>query len=464
MAEAQDIPARAAFRDAEGRITAAFVETIRAALGAGDEAELRRLAADLHEADLADLLTALAPEERPELVRRLGDQFDFAALTELDESVRRDIVEALPPKIVAEGLGELESDDAVYILEDLDQAEADAILAEMPAPERTAVQRSLDYPEESAGRLMQADFIAVPPFWTVGRTIDYLRDTATLPESFNAIFVVGPTYRLLGAVALDKLLRTRRPVKIADIMDETRHCVRATADREEAARLLKRYNLLSLPVVDEADRLAGVITVDDVVDVIEEEASEDLERLSGVYDAEISSPVWETTRRRFWWLLVNLGTAFLASSVIKIYEESIAKMVALSVLAPIVASQGGNAATQTMTVTVRALATQELGPFTVSRFVTREVVVSFLNGLGFALIVGLAAALWFQSWALGFVIGGAMVINLVAGGAAGVLIPLAVRRLGWDPAVVSGVFVTTVTDCVGFFAFLGLATWWFGLG
>jgi magnesium transporter len=327
-----------------------------------------------------------------------------------------------------------------------------------------ALLRILALPEGSAGRRMQSDFIAVPPFWTVGQTIDYCRETEDLPDDFYEIYVVDPAFRLTGAVPLDRLLRSKRPVKIAELLTEDVRTVAASEDREEVAHMFERYNLITLAVVDGGDRLVGVITADDVVDVVKEEAEEDMRALGGVGDEEISDPVWYTARNRFLWLFVNLLTAFLAAAVIGAFEAPIEKIAALAARGPIVASQGGNAATQTMTVAVRAIATHEVGRFNLGRFVTREVLVAGLNGIAFAVLVGLAVWAWFQDTRLGLVIAGAMVANLLAGGIAGVAVPLAVEKAGGDPAVVSGVFVTTVTDCVGFFAVLGLATWWFGLG
>jgi magnesium transporter len=451
-------------RDADGNLKPEFCAAVEAAIAGHDVARLKGLAGDLYEADLGALIAALDPDLRPELVRLLGDDFDFSALVELDETVRVQLIEDLPTETVAEGVRDLDSDDAVYILEDLDADDQEAILDRIPAAERSNIEKTLDYPEESAGRLMQADLIAVPPSWTVGQTIDYCRETADLPDDFYEIYVVDSGFRLVGAVSLDKLLRTKRPVPIGDILDDSPRRIRVDEDREEAAHLFSRYNLIALAVVDAEDRLVGVITADDVVDVVQEEADEDIRALAGVGDEELSDTVVTTTRSRFVWLGVNLVTAFLAASVIGLFEGTIEKVVALAALAPIVASQGGNAATQTMTVAVRSLATRELGPLNLSRFVTREVLVGLLNGVAFALLVGAAVYLWYWSLGLSVAIAGAMVINLLAGALAGVLVPLAIDRLNGDPAVISGAFVTTVTDCVGFFAILGIATWWFGLG
>jgi magnesium transporter len=467
MVDSQDMTATpsddAALRDAEGQIREDFVARVQEAIEAGNAEALKELLGDLHRADLGDLIEALDPELRPRLIELLGPEFDFAALTEVDDAVREEILAELEPETVAEGVRELDSDDAVYILEDLPKDEQAEILDQLPVPERVALARSLDYPEDSAGRRMQTEFVAVPPTWTVGRTIDHLRETPELPERFFELYVVDGGYHLLGAVALDRLLRTKRPVPIRELMEEERRRVRATDDQEEVARLFERYNLIAAPVVDTQDRLVGVITVDDVVDVIEEEAEEDIKALGGVRDEELSDTVLHTARGRFNWLLVNLATAFLASSVLRLFEGELQKMVALAVLAPIVASQGGNAATQTMTVVVRALATRELSSANAWRIIVREALVGLVNGVAFAIITGVAAAAWFKVPDLGIVIGLAMICNLVAGALGGALIPLWLSRVRADPAVSSGTFVTTVTDVVGFFSFLGIATLWFGL-
>lgn len=452
-------------RDEEGDVNPALVAAVEEAIAGADAGRLKHLLEDAHESDMGDLLEALAPEDRPRLIELLGRDFDFAALTEVDDAIREDILEELETQTVVDGMRELESDDAVYILEDLDEADKAEILGKLPAIDRAALQRSLDYPEDSAGRRMRTEFIAVPPFWTVGQTIDYMRETEDLPDTFYEIFVIDPGARLLGSVPLDRLLRTKRPVRISDVMSDDPDRVEATDPQDEVARLFQRYNLVSAAVVDEGGRLVGVVTVDDVVDVIEEEADAEIKALGGVKpDEEISDDVWYITRSRFTWLLINLATAFLASSVLKGFEAELERMVALAVLAPIVAGQGGNAGTQTMTVAVRALATRDIGPWNVWRVIGRETTVGFLNGVAFALITGAIAAFWFSNPGLGVVIGLAMVVNLIAAALAGILIPLSLDRLGQDPAVASGPFVTTVTDVVGFFAFLGIATIWFGLG
>jgi magnesium transporter len=465
MLEEKDVtPSSVALRDEDGAVRADFVERVAQAITTGNSAALRELVGELHQADVGDLIEALDPELRSQLVKLMGHDFDFSALTEVDDTVREEILEELPAEAVADGVRELDSDDAVAILADLPKDEQTEILEQLPPPERVALARSLLYPENSAGRRMQTEFTAVPPVWTVGRTIDYLRETPDLPDRFWEIYVVDTAGRLQGTVALDRLLRTKRPVPIAELIDEEMHPVRVTDDQEDVARLFEHYDLVATPVVDEADRLVGVITFDDIVDVIEQEAEEDIRALGGVgREEELSDPVWFVARGRFNWLLVNLATAFLASSVLGLFEGELQKMVALAVLAPIVASQGGNAATQTMTVAVRALATHELSSANAARIVLREILVGLVNGLAFAVITGVAAAAWFKVPDLGLVIGLAMICNLVAGALGGILVPLVLHRFHADPAISSGVFVTTVTDVVGFFSFLGIATLWFGL-
>jgi magnesium transporter len=455
---------RLPMRDEDGEVRREFVEEIARAIHAADTPFLRELVAELHEADLGDLIAHLEPDDRVRLVELTGADFDFAALNEVDDSVREEILEELEPETVAEGVRELESDDAVELLEGLDEEDQEEILEKLPASERVAIERRLLYPENSAGRRMQTEFIAVPPDWTVGQAIDYMRDTPDLPDRFYEIYAVDDAQHWQGAVSLDALLRSRRPVPLAELIDEDRRRVSVMDDQEEVARLFGKYNLVAAPVVDTANRLVGVITIDDVVDVIEEEAEEDIKALGGVTsDEQLSDSVWTIARGRFNWLLVNLATAFLASSVLGLFEGQLEQMVALAVLAPIVASQGGNAATQTMTVAVRALATRELGSNNAFRVVMREGLVGLVNGLAFAVITGIAAVAWFKMPALGVVIGLAMLCNLVAGALGGILIPMVLERVRADPAVASGTFVTTITDVVGFFSFLGIATLWFGL-
>lgn len=447
-------------RDEEDEISAFFLDAIIEAVDAGDMAPLRELTYDLHEADLADLIELLPADKREKFVSTLGTELNYAVLTELEESVRDEVLEVLPNETLAEAVQELETDDAVYLLEDLKDSEREDVLSKVPEIERAVVLRSLDYPEDSAGRLMQSDVVAVPPYWSIGQTIDYMRTADDLPNSFFEIFVVDPTFHLVGTIPVSRILRTKRDVMVEDVMDEDQTLIPVERDQEEVANLFERYNLVSAAVVDENQRLVGVITIDDVVDVIQEEAHEDMARLGGVGDEGIADTVLRTTRNRFVWLLVNLATAVLASLVIGLFDATIEQMVALAVLMPIVASMGGNAGTQTMTVAVRSIATRELVLINAMRMITRETLVGFLNGIIFAVIMGAVAYVWFGMPQLGLVIAVAMVVNMLVAGLSGIVIPLVLDQFEVDPAVASSVFVTTVTDVVGFFAFLGLAAIW----
>lgn len=468
MAEASNDPveegdAPRGIREADGTLSGGFVDAVVEAVERDDADRVRELAGDLHSADVADLLEAIPGDLRGPLVGLLGEHFDFAALTEVDENIRDQLLEALPAAAVAEGVADLDSDDAVYILEDLDEADRDEILEQLPAGERVALRRSLDYPEESAGRRMQADFIAVPQFWTVGQTIDHMREAEDLPDDFHEVFIVDPTYRLLGSVQLNRLLRAKRPTPMVELMDETAQVVHATEDQEEVARRFERYDLVSAPVVDDSGRLVGVLTIDDMLDVLAEETDEDIRRLVGLGDEEFTASVLRSSRSRLPWLVINTATAFLAAFVIGLFGATIEQMVALAILMPIVAALGGNTGVQAMTVTVRAIATRDLGRGNSRRIVAREILVGLLNGVVIAVIVGIGAGLWFGDVELGGVIAAAIVFNMLVAGLAGVLVPMTLNKLKLDPAVSSGVFVSTVTDVVGFFAFLGLAALWFGL-
>ena len=455
-------PGERPIRDDRGTLSEPFVIDILAAIRDGDGAAIGLLTEDLHEADFADLIRALEPELRPIFIRLLGKDFDFAVLTELDATERRQIIEGLSPETVAQGVSELESDDAVYILEDLEKEVRDEILSKLPAPEQLVLKRGLEYPEESAGRRMQTEFIAVPPFWTVGQAIDHMRESDDLPDDFYEIFVVDPAHRPVGTVALNRLLRAKRPTPVSEIIDDDFQVVRAAQDQEEVARLFERYNLVSAPVVDEAERLVGVMTVDDIIDVIEEEADEDIRRLAGVGDEEASDTSLYIARTRIPWLLVNAATAFLSAAVIGLFDATIEQMVALAILMPIVASMGGNAGIQAMTVAVRALASREFAR-PLGRAISRELLVGLINGAAIAALVGLVAGFWFADPSLGAVIGIALIGNILTASLFGALIPVVLDKLRIDPAVASGVFLTTITDVVGFFLFLGLAALWFGL-
>lgn len=451
------------WRDENDHLDPGWVAELRVHLEYGNDHAIKEMMEPLYEADTGDVLEALSTDERLQLIQSLGEQFDYAALTQVDEAIRLALIDQLPNADIARGVTSIDSDDAVYILEDMEDPDRDAILALIPDFERLSLRRSLDFPEDSAGRRMQTDFIALPPYWTVGQAIDYMRAEDALPTEFYQLYVVDPAFTLIGTIPLDKMLRASRPTTIEKVMNDQVIEVHATEDQEEAARLFERYDLIEVGVVDESGRLVGVLTIDDIVDVIHEEAEEDIRRLAGIGDEEVSDTVWDAVRSRVTWLLVNLVTAIMASMVIGLFDASLQQMVALAVLMPIVASMGGNAGTQTMTVTVRALSTHDLDRFNMRRLILRESLVGIINGVIFALIIGVVAALWFANIALGVVIGVAMIVNMFAAGISGILIPLALDKLGIDPAIASTAFVTTITDVVGFFAFLGLAAWYFGL-
>ena len=441
-----------------------FVQAVVDTLAVGDGARIVALVKPLHHSDLADLVQSLPAEGRRVLIDLLGADFPSEVLSELDETVLDEIVDYLGIDKLAEAVSDLDSDDAVEVVQELDVDEQREVLDAIPAGDRTFIEEGLTFPEDSAGRLMQRELVSVPEFWTVGETIDFLRHTAdededSLPDVFYDIFVVDPAHHPIGAVSLSQLLRNKRPVRVADIMTTELHAIPVTMDQEEIAFLFRQRDLVSSPVVDADGRLVGAITVDDVVDVIDEEHEEDIMRLGGVQEGDLYSAITETTRLRFMWLLLNLATAIIASVVIGLFEATIQQMVALAVLMPIVASMGGNAGTQTMTVAVRALSTRELGPTNALRVIGKEVLVGGFNGVLFALITGIVAWGWFDSPAVGVVIGLAMVINMVVAGLAGTTIPLILERVGIDPAVGSSVLLTTVTDVVGFLSFLGLAAW-----
>jgi magnesium transporter len=439
-------------------VTPELVRRIEDALDDGRGEEARALLGELSAVGVAAVLEQVTEPHRDQLVALLKRDLDPEALAELDEDVRDDVLEQLEPKEIAAVARELETDDAANLLEDLPEEERREVLAELPAADRDNIEKALAYPEDSAGRLMQRSLVKVPDSWTVGQVIDYCREASDLPEDVYDLFVVDAQGRLRGSVKLGRMLRTKRPVPIIELADPEIPAVAADRPQEEVAHLFRDQDLVSCPVVDAERRLLGVIMVDDIVDVIDEEASEDLLRMGGVGADDIHANTVRTTQRRAWWLAVNLLTAVIASLVIGQFEGAIEKIVALAVLMPIVASMGGNAGTQTVTVAVRALAMGELTPANALRFIVKEIAVGGLNGMIFALLMGAAVVLWYQDWRLGAVIGAAMICNLVAAALAGTLIPIGLQKFGVDPAVSSTVFLTTVTDVIGFLAFLGLAT------
>lgn len=443
-----------------------YVGRFEDSIEAQDAGALQSLLEDLHPADLADVIALLHEESRIALIGLLGGRLPAEVLPELDAGLTEEVVSAMHPEAVAEAVSELDTDDAAFILEELDEDKRAEILARTSAPDRLALNQAFDFEEESAGRLMQREVFAAPAYWTVGQIIDRMRGKEELPDRFYEVFVVDPGYRPIGAVPLSTMLKTPRDTPIDQIMNDDIRAIPVTMDQEDVAYKFEQYNLISAPVVDESGRLVGMITVDDVVEIVHAESHEDMLALGGVEsDAGLTDSVIETVRSRFGWLSINLGTAILASLVISMFGAAIEQVVALAVLMPIVASMGGNAGTQTLTIAVRSLAMRDLTMANAARIVWRETIVGGLNGVLFALIMGAIAGAWNyslhhdldQSVRLGCVIGAAMVINLVAAGLAGILIPIGLQRVGADPAVSSAVFVTTVTDVVGFFVFLGLA-------
>ncbi|MBT2129642.1 magnesium transporter [Aliiroseovarius lamellibrachiae] len=430
---------------------------IKAALEAEDPVALAELLDPMHPADIADLMEQLHDDERTMLVQLYGREFDGDILSELAEGLREDVVDAMAPEVLAEAVRELETDDVVDLIEDLDQPQTEAVLDALDDDDRVVVEQSLTYPEESAGRLMQRELVVAPEHWNVGQTIDFLRNQDDLPEQFYHVILVDPRMRPIGYVTLGRLMGSPRELAMTAIVEESFRTIPVLQDEAEVAYAFNQYHLISAPVVDASDRLVGVITIDDAMVILDEEHEEDILRLAGVGESNLSDRVVDTTKRRFPWLAVNLVTSILASLVIAQFDAVITQFVALAVLMPIVASMGGNAGTQSLTVAVRALATKDLTSANVWRVIRREAAVGLINGVIFAGVMGVIGILWFGTPILGVVIGVAMVVNLVVAGLAGIIIPVTLERLDVDPALASGAFVTTVTDVVGFFAFLGLA-------
>lgn len=442
-------------------LDAHFVEEVAAALRTNDGGRVHDLVGDLHYADMADLLERLDFEDRRLLVETMRDNFNADVLPELAEAVRQEVMDALGFEDFAAALAELDSDDAVYVASKLNPEERAQVIARLPQATRMSIEQGLALGENTAGRLMQREYVAVPNYWTVGETIDYMRAVHNLPEKFYAVFVVDPRNKPQGMVELSRLLRSKRPERMKDLFEQDVEPVALDMDREDVAFLFKQRNLVSVPVVDKSGRLVGQITIDDIVDVIEEEAEEDILKMAGVRSADASSlynAIIRTANSRFLWLAINLLTAILASWVVGLYEDAISKLAALAVLMPIVAGMGGNAGTQTLATAVRALATRELDASNAWRVTSRELFVGMINGLLFAVIVAAIAQVWFGDVFLSITIACAMMVNMTMAGLAGILIPLLLDRFGSDPAASGGVLLTTVTDVVGFFTFLGLAT------
>ncbi len=439
-------------------LTPIVEDAILNAINKKNRTSLKKLVEPLHPADQADMLERLSNEKLNLFLTILGRSLDPEVLVYLDHNVQEKVFDILGPKVLAKAIPELHSDDAVEILQELEEKDRNVVIKQLPKANRILVEEALSYPEYSAGRLMQREFLAFPGNWTIGQTIDHMRaNPQDEEESFYSIYIVDPAHRLIGAISLSKLLSAKRPVRLNDLMELKPRNVNVETDQEEVALLFQQYGLVNMPVVDNADRLLGVIIVDDIVDVINEEAEEDLQGLTGVSDLSITSSFLETARGRFSWLILNMLTAVLASSVIGLFQEEIEKLVALAVLMPIVASMGGNAGTQTVTVAVRALATRQLNYSNLQKFVLKETWVGMINGLLFALLSILLAYLWFGDKKIAIIMGLAMIANLLFAGVLGTLIPLTLEKFNIDPAISSTVFLTTATDVIGFFTFLGLS-------
>ena len=435
------------------------VNTVEDALQAGEIDAAAAVVHGLHAADVADLIETIDPVHRPALIDAIQESFDPEVLTELNDNILEDVVDRLGSESTAAAVAELETDEALEVLDDLDAKLQKEVLDQLDESDRSEIEQALAFPEQSAGRLMQRDLIALPSYWNVGQVIDYLRETEDLPDEFYELILIDADHHPIGTLPLNVLLRSRRPVRIDDIMNVDLRVVPVEMDQEEVAYAFQQYDMASVPVVDPSGRLVGVIMHDDIADVIQEEAEEDIRRLTRAGGAGIHDGIFDIVRGRSVWLLVNLLTAVVASLVISMFGGTIEQIVALAILMPIVASMGGNAGTQALTVTVRALAMRDITGSNVFRLINKELIVSFINGVVFAVLCGIGVYFWFGDLGLALIILAAMIINMMAAGFSGILIPLGLNRVGVDPALAATVFVTTVTDVVGFFAFLGLAAW-----
>ena len=446
--------------DEDDRLKPEFVRQVMDRVQSGDADGARALVEPLHPADIADLFELVDRDERPALAAALTDLLDADVLAEMNEWVREEFLDTLEPHEVADIAGQLDTDDAVAMIEEMDEDDQRAVLSALEPEDRAAIEEALTYPEESAGRLMQRDLIAVPEHWTVGQVIDYLRSNDDLTTDFWEIFVVDPQHHPIGTCMLSWVLRSPRNISIVDVMKREQTLIPVDMDQEEVALRFQKYALISAAVVDQSGRLVGMITVDDIVHIIQEEASEDILRLSGAGDGDINEPIVGTIQRRLTWLVINLGTAIIAAAVVGLFQGTISRLVQLAVLMPIVSGMGGNAGTQTMAVAVRALALNELTSSNTRRMIFRELTIAVANGLSLGTLLGVSVALFYHYPDLGLVIALAMVINNLVAGLFGIAVPVVLDKVGVDPAVSSAVFVTMMTDVMGFFSFLGLATVW----
>ncbi len=436
-----------------------IVAGIQYAIDIGDADQLRDLMGPLHPADIADLLEQINPFDRGRLIRLYGPDFDGEILSELEDGLREEVIAILNPAVLADAVRDLDSDDVVDLVEDLEGPQQEAILDALEEADRAVVEQSLAWPEDSAGRLMQREVVYAPEDWTVGQAIDHMRSADQLPQQFYHIVIVDPRMHPIANVTLGRVMGTRRDVPLRDITEEIFQVIPVTQDEGDVAYAFNQYHLISAPVVDDSGRLVGVITIDDAMAVLDQEHEEDILRLAGVNDeSSLSDTVLETSRRRLPWLVVNMFAAIAAALVIGLFESTISAFVALAALMPIVASMGGNAGTQSLTVAVRALATKDLTSANVWRVIRREAIVGIINGVLFALMIGTLSYLLYGNPTLGLVIGTALIVNMLTAALAGTGVPIILERLGADPALASGTFVTTTTDLMGFFSFLGLAS------
>ena len=439
-------------------LTPSVENTILNAINKKNSQSLKKLIEPLHPADQADMLERLSDEQISDFLSLLGKSLDPEVLVYLDLNIQEKVIDFIGPKALAKAIPELHSDDAVEILQELEEADRNVIIKQLPKADRILVEEALSFPESSAGRLMQREFLAFPGNWTVGQTIDHMRNQSQEnEENFYSVYIVDPAHRLLGVISLSRLLSAKRPVRLSNLMESSPRSVNVDTDQEEVSLLFQQYGLVNMPVTDKIGRLLGVIIVDDIVDVINEEAEEDLQGLTGVSNLSITASFFETAKGRFSWLILNMFTAILASTVIGLFQEEIEKLVALAVLMPIVASMGGNAGTQTVTVAVRALATRQLNYTNLQKFVLKETWLGLLNGLLFAMLSMILAYMWFGDKQIALIMGLAMIANLLFAGLLGTLIPLTLEKFNIDPAISSSVFLTTATDVIGFFTFLGLS-------
>ena len=438
-----------------------FIDSFTQNIEEGNVVFINQTLKDLHEADVANLIENLSPDTRTKLFEIESFNIDPEIFIELNESIQSEVLQLLSIESLIKIIRRLESDNAIKILENLSKEIKEKVLEKLPPKDKFLLQEGLSYPEDSAARIMQREFTAVPNNWTVGQTIDYLREEKDLPEEFLEIFIVDNDFKPIGTVPSSRVLRTARDLTMNSIMTEMPVLISVNMDKEEVGLTFENYNLVSAGVVNKENKLVGMITADDVVTVVQEEAEEDALRLAGVGDEEITDSVMLKTKRRFNWLLLNLFTALLATWVISFFGASIEQMVALAFLMPIVASMGGNAGMQTLAVTIRAIATKELSKSNFNRVVGKEFLIGILNGIIFAIITAIIVQLWFKEINLSLLIGISMILNMIVAGLFGILVPVSLKKLNIDPALASSVFVTTITDVIGFLSFLGLGSYYF---